>query len=233
MKKNALNQQTEVTGLAVKPSRHYWFTMILYPDNCRHLHFVEKVLPNLPLDVIGILHDKDFEDSDEIFSFDLVPRKKPHLHIVLKTPVQRTLKGMKDIIKKWGVEDRFIQTCEPFLMCAYLTHKTEPYKHQYDEGEIFGNLDLYKKYTSYSEITDFERFYNCLIEFDNKILDTACFDDTGYYKASYSELCSWVAQKGLFHLLTGKGNFVYNNILREKANKPIVYIEYNPYNKEN
>lgn len=209
-----------------KPTRHYWFAMILYPDNARHLHFVEKVLPNLPIDVIGILHDKDFEDSDEIISHDIVPLKKAHLHLVLKTPVQRTLKGMKDIVKKWGVEERFVETCDPFLMCAYLTHKTEPYKHQYSEEEVFGNKDLYRKYTSYSEITDFERFYNAMLKFDEYILEYAVFDDTGYYKPSYSELVEWIARQGLFHLLTGKGNFVYNHMLREKSQKPIVYIDY-------
>lgn len=216
----------------IKYPRFYWFTMILYPDNRYHLHFIKKVLPHLPLDVIGILHDKDFEDADELLSFDVVPLKKPHIHLVIKTPVQRTLNGMKKIVSSWGVEERFIKTCEPFLMCAYLTHKTDPYKHQYDESEIFGNLDLYRKYTSYSEVTDFERFFNALVEFDNHILEIAVFDETGYYKPSYSELCAWIAKKGLFHLLTGKGNFVYNNMFREKAQKPIVYIEYNSYKEK-
>lgn len=219
----------------MKLPRFYWFAMVLYPDNATHLHFVSKVLPVLPLDVVGILHDKDFEDADEIISHDIVPLKKAHLHLVVKTPVQRTLKGMQEILNKWGVEERFIQSCDPFLIMAYLTHKTEPYKHQYSEDEIFGNRDLYRKYTSYSEITDFERFFNALVEYDNHILEIAVFDETGYYKPSYSELCAWIAQKGLLHLLTGKGNFVYNYMLREKSQKPIVYIDYTKkgaYNNE-
>ena len=210
-----------------KPKQYYWFTMVLYPDNARHLQFVEKVLPNLPLRVIGIKHDRDSIVDDEVLlrlfnnqadivsdevsivEYEQQQYKKEHLHIILKLPMKRTLKGMQQIITDYGIEERFIQPCDPFNMCAYLTHASTPHKYQYSPDEVWGDIGLYTQYTTYSTNHEFTRFYELILNIDEQV-------KLGNIECNYLSFCYYIHANGMGHVLTGKGNFMYNTIIKEK-----------------
>lgn len=103
-------------------------SLLLYPDNDTHmaaLNIIEK-----SYDYAYILHDMDKEENGE--------KKKPHIHVLLRfgQAVWNTA-----ICKELGIEERWIEKPRSFdNALLYLIHYNDADKHQYNVGDVRGNL---------------------------------------------------------------------------------------------
>lgn len=100
-----------------------------YPQDETHVHAMER-LSQGGYRYAAILHDKDTDENGEL--------KKPHWHIVLVFPNQRTV---NPIAKEFGIKSNYLQLShDRDAALRYLIHADDPDKYQYSPDEVFGTL---------------------------------------------------------------------------------------------
>lgn len=111
-----------------KDSSRLWAT-IVYPDSAP-ADWINILKDTLIPCYVSPLHDKDhFSDERE------EELKKPHYHIFLIFPGQRTRKIVRGIVELFagvGAE----RVLHKVNYVKYLTHSNAPEKHQYDPSEV-------------------------------------------------------------------------------------------------
>lgn len=101
---------------------------LLYPDDITHVNALSYIKDNF--NYVGILHDKDIGDTEEI--------KKAHWHVLVCFPNDR---WQSKIAKDLGITPNYLRKCEDKNVFArYLLHLDDTDKFQYDESELFGNI---------------------------------------------------------------------------------------------
>lgn len=166
------------TSQSNRPPRSIWFTVLLYPDNPKHIRFLQG-LDSLCKQWFGILHDQDVwlaeDSSDDVDDQDLEGAsehvvgelKKAHYHIVMKMHRQMTLSAFGDFCLRCGVEPWLTKVAYPEGMARYLTHSFETEKHQYSKDDIIGDRVLYASLTE-SEDCRLELFIEALREIEDR-----------------------------------------------------------------
>ena len=127
-KKSSKKKKKEV---AASPLRSKTFALELYPEwNEIYLNIIAYIKG---FKHAYIVHDKDVnEETGEL--------KKAHTHVVIMYGGRRTLTSVQNEFKKWGLEPRFVQTCNERAMLRYLIHKDNLEKYQYSREEIITNV---------------------------------------------------------------------------------------------
>ena len=141
--------------MAKKDNRTRNWTFILYPESC--VKDFKKVISDMHIEaVLSPLHDKDIDPTGE--------PKKPHYHVMMCFPGNKSFDQMNDISKSLG--GTFPQ---PVLntrsMTRYFIHMDNPDKYQYSRFEMlsWGGVDIDEmlkpvkalRYQCISEMTDY------------------------------------------------------------------------------
>ena len=107
------------------------FRCVAQCDNAGQMSVVRWLLSDVQYRVCGIVHDKD-------------EGKKPHVHLIVKTPQKLTANTM---VKRFGGYVHFELVRDPFECARYLTHETfmSQEKHRYSRSEVFGDDEYYQQ----------------------------------------------------------------------------------------
>lgn len=103
--------------------------LLLYPEDSSHMSAISYIEQNYSY--AYILHDKDInQETGEI--------KKPHYHVIISF---NSAKWRSALSKELNISENYIQNCNNYEKALeYLIHYNEELKHQYDIGEVKGNL---------------------------------------------------------------------------------------------
>lgn len=112
-----------------EPRQSRTFTFELYPE----WSFFNNIVSHIVKEKYAmILHDKDTNDDGTI--------KKPHVHVVVRYGGKRLVTSVKNEYAKYGMEKRFVDTCNERAMLRYLIHLDDPDKYQYNKSEVDTNM---------------------------------------------------------------------------------------------
>ena len=139
---------------ANSPLRSKSFTMELYPEWNEVFYNIIAYVKQFKY--AYIIHDKDIKDDGQL--------KKTHCHVVILYGGRRTLSSVQNEYKKWGLEPRFVETCNERAMLRYLIHKDDLDKYQYSREEIQTNVPSRVEVALQDEITA-EIAFNLLNEY--------------------------------------------------------------------
>ena len=121
------------------------FLLLLYPDNAEHMQALEYI-KSMCDDFAFVLHNKDeFLESQDIKCLEVDELldnhilKKEHYHVVLKFQNKRYKSA---IAKEFGIEEKFIRTCNLDGSLLYLVHFDDEDKYQYSVDDVHGTLKL-------------------------------------------------------------------------------------------
>ena len=113
----------------VENIRSRLWNVLLYPDDPSHASAIEA-FKNGSYASVGICHDKDTDENGNLL--------KPHFHIVVKFKNAIWRNSLADSL---GIAPNYLEVCRDFKnSAAYLLHKNNPEKYQYDVEEAFGTL---------------------------------------------------------------------------------------------
>lgn len=111
------------------------WVMLLYPDCKEHQQILNVVFD--VFNCIGIKHDKDVDANGEL--------KKEHYHILFYFPSAVYISHILSELPP--IEERFLQPRSDIrLQVRYLLHLDSPSKFLYNQDELLGNIEKYKKY---------------------------------------------------------------------------------------
>ena len=142
--------------------------LLLYPDCAEHVVAFEKL--KATYDHIGVLHDKDTDDSGFL--------KKAHLHIIIVT---KNATWNTALAKDLGITVNYIERVRSEeAACQYLIHNNEETKYHYDKNELFGTpqaLKMFDKVIEQGEVSEGEKVVELIeiIEGSEKPLTMAAF----------------------------------------------------------
>ena len=124
-----MSNKKKVENATSTPQQSRTFTFELYPEWSYFNNIVSHIVKEK---YALILHDKDVNEDGEV--------KKPHVHAVVKYGGKRTVSSVKNEFAKYGLEKRFVDTCNERAMLRYLIHQDNPEKYQYKKSEIDTNM---------------------------------------------------------------------------------------------
>jgi len=142
--------------------------LLLYPDCVEHVSALEKL--KATYEHVGILHDKDTDDSGAI--------KKAHWHILIVT---KNCTWNTAIAKELGITVNYVERVRSEeAACQYLIHNNEELKHHYDKSEVFGTpsaLKMFDRALELGEISEGEKVIELIeiIESSEKQLTMSAF----------------------------------------------------------
>lgn len=175
-----------------EPQRTRTFTFELYPEWSYFTNIVSHIVKEK---YALILHDKDTNDNGEI--------KKEHVHVVVKYGGKRTLSSVRNEYAKYGLENRFVDTCNERAMLRYLVHLDNPEKYQYSKNEIDTNMKSECESAWADEVSSEEAL----------LLITMFLEETEKH-IPYAEMVKYAIKNNLTKGLKAYGNHI-NNMLRE------------------
>lgn len=130
-----------------EPRQSRTFTFELYPE----WSFFNNIVSHIVKEKYAmILHDKDTNDDGTI--------KKPHVHVVVRYGGKRLITSVKNEYAKYGMEKRFVDTCNERAMLRYLIHLDDPDKYQYSKTEVDTNMKQICESAWNDEISSDEAF---------------------------------------------------------------------------
>lgn len=234
---NVSRETTENTTEKEKtehPKKHQYFTLLLYPENPRHLQLIVDIRSGKYPDATAILHNRDIPDEVKepkrtelqkklakvvkpcdmnITEFEF---KKPHVHVVYKAPYQAR--------KTWAetrfpnIESNLIKGVnEPHAIYRYLVHQDNPEKTQYNPNEVFGCTERFYHYYNSNDALDEYIAIPMILD----ILDNW---DYSQGKPTYSKIIRICCEQGLYgHLRCGGA--LLNSAIRECIQEYISFYE--------
>ena len=107
-------------------SRYRSFKLLLFTDNEDHMSVLD-FLKSSNDNYLYVCHNRDFKENGELV--------KPHYHVLLKFTDAKTISSVG---KYLHLDTSFIRKADPNEFIAYMTHKYEPSKAQYDLRIDFG-----------------------------------------------------------------------------------------------
>ena len=138
-----------------KPSRYFWFSTILYPqedDNHKMILDTMQEAPSLYQHLMYICHDRDrwTEDSLDHKKGDL---KKAHTHVLRRHPRQTTENA---VIREFGGDlNKVVGVSSPEAMLTYFLHinylSRKEGKEVYQIDEIQGDLPTVTKLVGHND----------------------------------------------------------------------------------
>lgn len=125
-------------------SRYYAF--LLYPESINPKW--KEILTSLQQPIFWILHDKDFEKTED----GIVIPKKPHYHVLLMFDNPRSNVSISKLAVKCGSNGHLETVLSAKGYARYLIHMDNPEKYQYDEQKVCSICGAdYKKMTQTNE----------------------------------------------------------------------------------
>ena len=117
------------------------FSLLLYPDNEKHVEALEIIKKSY--DYAGILHDRDFfteEDEKKNPEHIAGTLKKPHWHIIIRVSGKNPV-WSSALCKELNIDERFCEKPRSFENALmYLIHYNDIDKAQYDVSDVFGPI---------------------------------------------------------------------------------------------
>jgi len=180
-------------------SRSRTFALELYPEDDTHVEKLQYIMNYF--EYAYILHDKD-KWEDETEEHKVGDLKKPHWHVIICFKNPRSIESIKK-----ELDLPHIETCNFYAYSRYLIHKDQPQKYQYNELEIFTNIELrimnalkkdynskeqnsrllldyifsHNSYVSFKMLTDYALEHDCLLELQkNTYFYSKLVDDFGF-----------------------------------------------------
>lgn len=138
-----------------RAKRYYNFAALGYLDSW---HGLQSVIDTMEPFYLSPLHDSDLDENHS------GEKKKPHYHILFKFHAQRSVEdfvqfcselGLVPLRNKYG---KYIHVANPIGYARYLIHIDQPWKFQYNAGEVqqFNGIQDYIQYISTSADEDLQ-----------------------------------------------------------------------------
>lgn len=130
-----------------RPEQRTHFAAVFQLDEPQQMEVFRWLQSDDTYRVIWILHDRDYDDEGN--------RKKPHYHMIVKTPRKMQASTM---FKRFGGYVYFEALGDPSEYARYLTHSTfeSRNKTRYDAGKICGDIQMYNELRHAQEATPIE-----------------------------------------------------------------------------
>ena len=173
------------------------FAMVLYPqEDASHYNALIKLCDIYQYAFIEHTKDVYEEDGEDHVKGEL---KKSHIHVILKFDNAR---HKSKIAKELGISENYIQKANFVAYTRYLIHKDDPTKYQYEEKNIFTNIQK-EVHSAIILKGDYKRNNtNIVLEYINNNRHT-----------SFYSLVMWAKENGQLEEIS-KNAYLYKNITR-------------------